>query len=180
MHTINLNTLNTRFKNLAPFVGYQLYPFHFSLGLIAVYNQKIAIVHTNWNVIRLPSETPKINETYHDTLTRLAKEELGVTSFDVVHFVGATNTRFLREVSKDLPLEPHTPIVKLSDSKLDYIEVSKTTAWFLAKVYKVNESLIDKNDVKEVIWASFDKALTLLMAEEVKLLVKVRRFIEGI
>ncbi len=180
MHDPNLAKLNGELKPYELFIGHQEVPFHFSVGLVALYEGKVALIKTKWGEVRLPSETPREDETYKQTLLRLAREELGVNEIEISHYIGSTTTFFLRPLFKELTLPQDVELIHLQGNEKSYVRVEKTTAWFLAYVSQLADIEVDPEEVKEVLWVTVTEAFSLVtVAEEIGFLAKIRKFIES-
>lgn len=135
-------------------------PFHFSVGLVIVHDNKIVVIRNEDNEITLPRETIWLNESLEDCAKRGAKEELCYL-IKPVRYLGT---------------------IKLSLINKDNVFVEKTTAYFVCDfVEQFSETEFPDGEVKEVMWLSPEEAQNLLKEhknEEYKIVERLIKMVK--
>lgn len=135
-------------------------PFHFSVGLVIVHDNKIVVIRNEDNEITLPRETIWLNESLEDCAKRGAKEEL---NFRI------QPTRYLGTI---------TTVIQKKNNLL----VDKTTAYFVCDFVEHSSGTeFPDGEVKEIMWLTPEETIKLLKEhknEEYKIVERLIKMVK--
>ena len=125
-------------------IGDGKYPYHLSVGIVAVKDGKVAVLKRNMEgkgeIYLLPKETVQADETFRQVALRGLKEELGGKG-KLISFVGSRPYQFMR----------------------GDVEIKKTVIYFLLEVSEIGERMPEENEKDdEVLLVDKKEAIELL------------------
>ncbi len=125
-------------------IGDESFPYHLSVGLLAVYAGKIAIIKRDMvgkgEIYLLPKETVQVDETFREAALRGLKEEVGGVG-RLIKFIGSHPYQFKR----------------------GNIQISKTVIYFLAEVDELGERVPEESEKDDdIFWVEPMEAKKLL------------------
>jgi len=125
-------------------IGYSKYPYHLSIGVVAIWKQNdqslVALGHHFDGQVRLPTETPRIDESIENTIKRLGQKELGA-NLKILHFLGSAKQMFFRPIKAEQELfedpskiDDKNPCIVTLENGIKATVIEKTMIFFLTQV----------------------------------------------